>query len=335
MPISCYAAKTAKSALVPYQYEPEGLKPYEIEVDVTHCGICHSDIHLIDNDWGFSTYPLIPGHEVVGTISQVGNKAGRLKRGMRVGIGWQCGACMECEWCIRGEEQLCTQNQATCVGHAGGYAEKIRVDRRFAFVIPENLSSENAAPLLCGGITVYSPLRVYDVKAPMKVGVIGIGGLGHLALQFVRAFGCEVTAFSSSENKEAEAKKFGAHHFVLSSDKKQMKNATASLDVILSTVSADIDWQSYFNILRPKGKIIVLGASPSPIAVPPFVLIGGQKSIVGSAIGGRAMISEMLEFAARHQIKAQTETMPMSEANAALDKVRKNQARYRMVLTNA
>jgi alcohol/geraniol dehydrogenase (NADP+) len=332
MAIHGFAALKAKSPLEPFSYEPKPLGPSDVEVKITHCGICHSDIHLIDNDWQMSSYPFVPGHEVVGIISEAGQYA-VVKKGQRVGIGWQSASCMECEWCIKGEENFCIRQEATCVGRNGGYADKIRVDSRFAFPIPQSLSSEEAAPLLCGGITVYSPLRRY-VTPPMKVGVIGIGGLGHLAIQFANAMGCEVTAFSTSPEKKEEARKLGAKHFVLTSDSEQMKKVTNSLDFILFASTTGVDWAMYLGILRPYGTLCVVGASPEPVIVSASALLSGNKQVVGSNTGGRAAIIEMLDFAARHNVKAQVEVTPMAQANAAIAKVRKNNARYRIVLKN-
>ncbi|MFW7379226.1 MAG: NAD(P)-dependent alcohol dehydrogenase [Oligoflexus sp.] len=332
MTIQAYAAEQAGKKLVSYAYEEKPLGPYEIDVKVSHCGICHSDLHLIDNDWQISQYPLVPGHEIVGTVQAAGQLIQHFQRGQRVGIGWQRTACMQCEYCMRGDENLCLENQGTCVGHHGGFAERIIADGRFAFAIPESLSSENAAPLLCGGITVYAPLKSFDIRANMRVGVIGIGGLGHLALQFSRAFGCEVTAFSSSADKKEEALALGAHHFVSSKDANEMQKLASSFDFILSTVSADLDWNLYLNLLRPDGKLCIVGIPQSELKIQAFPLIAGRKSICGSPIGSRTMMNEMLEFAARHGIEARTELMPMSEVNVAIEKVRANQARYRMVL---
>lgn len=332
MNINCYAAFKAKEELKSFNYDPKELKPWEVEIEISHCGICHSDVHLIDNDWGTSSYPLVPGHEIVGIINNLGHEVNNFQKGQRVGIGWQRSSCMSCSCCGSGQENLCAQMEATCAGNYGGFAEKIRLDSRFVFQIPSNLKSENAAPLLCGGITVYSPLREH-VKPYMKIGIIGIGGLGHLALQFGKAFGCEVTAFSSSQSKEAEAKKLGAHNFISSQNSEQMQKAINSLDFILSTVSASIDWDTYLSILKPNGKLCIVGV-PDSLKISPFPLLLGQKSLVGSVIGSPLIIQEMLEFAARHSIEAQTETMPMHEVNKALDKVRQNQARYRMVLSN-
>ena len=334
MTIDCHAAMGARQPLEPFRYDVGALSPEAVEVAIQHCGICHSDIHLIDNDWGISTYPLVPGHEIVGTVNAMGEGVTHLVVGQRVGIGWQRGSCLKCEYCLRGEEQLCSANQPTCVGHYGGFANAIRIDSRFVFPIPESLTSEQAAPLLCGGITVYSPLRFYGVQPPMRLGVIGIGGLGHLAIQFARAFGCEVTAFSSTPGKEGEAKAFGAHEFICTGDRAALKRAGNSVDFIIATVSADIDWARYLNILRPNGRLCIVGATPGPVTFPATPLLLGRKSVCGSVIGGRGTIREMLGFAARHKIGARVETVPMAEVNSAIQKVRDNKARYRMVLKN-
>jgi uncharacterized zinc-type alcohol dehydrogenase-like protein len=281
-----------------------------------------------------SQYPLLPGHEIIGIIKAAGSGVTQFQVGQRVGVGWQRSACLKCEQCLEGDDNLCRESQATCVGHYGGFAKSIRTDSRFAFTIPDKLSSENAAPLLCAGITVYSPFKHFGVKPSMKVGVIGIGGLGHLALQFARAFGCEVTAFSTSPEKETEAKGFGAHNFVNSKDPAQLEKNVGKFDFILSTVFADLDWTMYMNLLKPKGNLCFVGAAPGPISIPVFSLIMGQRSISGSPIGSRAVMNEMLEFAARHNIKAKTEVLPMAEVNTAIQKIRNNKARYRMVLVN-
>lgn len=335
MKFDAFAALSARDKLTEFTYEPAPLNTNDIDIDITHCGICHSDLHLIDNDWQMSRYPLVPGHEIVGTVTAVGEGVTHLKKGERVGVGWQRGSCLNCEFCRRGEENLCPKTQATCVGAYGGFAKTIRLDSRFAFSIPAGLKSENAAPLLCGGITVFAPLVHYNVKPQHRVGVIGIGGLGHLALQFTSKWGCEVTAFSSSKDKEAEARAFGATKFVDSSDLKNLKKVRGTLDFIISTVHVDLDWNAYLDCLRPNGKLCFVGVPSQPISVPVFNLIGPQKSIVGSNTGGRPLIAEMLEFAARHGIEAKTEVVPMTSVNEALDRVRANKARYRMVLQMA
>jgi uncharacterized zinc-type alcohol dehydrogenase-like protein len=328
------AVHAAGAHLLPYKYDAGDLGADDVEVKISHCGVCHSDIHLIDNDWGLSKYPFIPGHEIVGTVTKVGSRVKARTVGERVGIGWQADSCGICEWCRQGEEHLCAQAQPTCMGRNGGWADAIRVNWRFAIKVPDVLESENVAPLLCGGITVYSPLRNFGIRPYSRVGVIGIGGLGHMGLQFARAFGAEVTAFSTSKDKEEEAKRLGAHHFVNTRETNAMKKLAGSFDLLLSTVNADQDWSGYVNALRPKGTLCLLGVPPSPVALQAFGLVGGQKSVAGSPTGSPHDLEQMLDVAARHNIKAITERFPMSKANEAIAKVKKNQVRYRAVLTN-
>jgi len=296
--------------------------------------VCHSDVHLIDNDWGFTKYPFIPGHEIVGTVVGVGADVAGLKMGERVGVGWQADSCGICEMCRQGDEHLCAKAQPTCVGRNGGYADKVRVNARFAIPIPALLESENVAPLMCAGITVYSPLRNHGVRPSSRVGIIGIGGLGHLGIQFAKAFGAEVTAFSTAKDKEAEAKSLGAHHFVNTRDTGALKKVAGSFDFLLSTVSADQDWQGYVGALKPKGTFCLVGAATSPIQVQGFSLLAGQKSISGSPTGSPRDLYEMLDVAARHGVKAITERFAMAKANDAVAKVKKNKVRYRAVLAN-
>ena len=328
------AVHAAGAHLLPYKFDPGELQPDEVEIKISHCGICHSDIALIDNDWGFSKYPFIPGHEIVGTVVAVGANVRDRQPRQRVGVGWQANSCGICEWCRQGDEHLCAQAQPTCVGRNGGFADRIRVNSRFAIPIPEALESETVAPLLCGGITVYAPLRNHGVRPSSRVGVIGIGGLGHIGIQFAKAFGAEVTAFSTSKDKEAEAKSLGAHQFVNTRDTGALKKVAGSFDFLLSTVAADQDWQGYVNALRPKGVMCVVGIPPSPIQVQAFSLIGQQRAVSGSPTGSPRDLHEMLNVAARHGVKALTERFAMGKANDAVAKVKKNQIRYRAVLTN-
>lgn len=334
MEIRGLAVHAAGAQLLPYKYDPGELKVNEVEVRISHCGVCHSDVHLIDNDWGLSRFPFIPGHEIVGTVSAVGAEVRDRKIGERVGIGWQADSCGICEWCRQGDEHLCAQAQPTCVGRNGGYADSIRVNSRFAIPVPQNLESENVAPLLCGGITVYSPLRLHHVGPWSRVGVVGIGGLGHLGVQFAKAFGAEVTALSTSKDKEKEAREMGADHFVNTRDMAEIKKIAGSFDLLLSTVSADQDWQAFVNSLRPKGIMHIVGVPPSPMAIQAFPLIGQQRSISGSPTGSPRDLHEMLDVAARHGIKAITERFPMAKANDAIAKVKKSKVRYRAVLAN-
>ena len=264
-------------------------------------------------------------------MAALGRDVRALRKGERVGVGWQRGACLACEACLRGEENLCPDELATCVDHPGGFADRVRVDGRFAFPIPEALDSAQAAPLLCGGITVYAPLRRH-ARPAMRVGVVGIGGLGHLALQFARAMGCEVTAFSASRDKEAAAHRFGASRFVATRDAKALRAAAGTLDFVLSTSFLARDWQGLLRTLRPNGVLCFVGVPDEPLRLDVGSLLGGQLGVTTSVIGGRAAIREMLDFAARHGVAPQVELRPLAEADAALDRVRKGRARFRVVL---
>jgi alcohol/geraniol dehydrogenase (NADP+) len=328
------AAHAAGAELLPFRYDPGELGTQEVEIAISHCGICYSDVHLISNDWGSSQYPFIPGHEIIGTVAAVGSGVRALKVGERVGLGWQSNSCGECEWCMQGLENLCASSEATCVHRHGGYADRVRANARFVVPIPGALPSEQAAPLLCGGVTVYSPLRTHGVNPSSRVGVVGIGGLGHLAIQFARAFGAEVTAFSTSPAKEEEARELGAHNFVNSRETKAMRDVAGSLDFIVTTVNADQDWATYVQALRPTGTLCFVGVPPSPVSVGAFPLIAGLRSITGSPIGSPYRLREMLDVAARHGVKAKTERFAMEKANEAIEKVKKNKVRYRAVLAN-
>lgn len=331
MTISAYAASAAKQALAPYSYEPAPLSPWDVEIEISHCGICHSDVHLIDGDWSVAQFPLVPGHEIVGTVTQAGQTSGHAP-GARVGVGWQRSACFDCEMCRAGHENLCPRQGATCVGHPGGFARAIRVDGRFAFPVPASMDAAAAAPLLCGGATVFSPMRRWGVTRSTRVGVIGIGGLGHLALRFLRAMGCETTAFTSSPDKRAEALRLGATDATSSTHAGELRAQAGRFDFLLCTVPARLDWISYVHALRPNGVLCLVGAPPGLLQLPAAQLLTGQKVVCGSDIGSRASITEMLAFAAEHGIGAQVEVKPMAEVNDAVQRVRDNAARYRMVL---
>ncbi len=328
--IHAWVAPRPGGPLEPFEYDAS-LAPDQIRVEVSHCGVCHSDVHLVDGDWESSTYPLVPGHEIVGRVVEAGSAVGGLTLGDRVGIGWQAGSCHHCRYCTEGWENLCTQHQPTAVGRFGGFADQIVVDHRFAFKIPKALSSAGAAPLLCGGVTVFSPLRRL-VKPGDRVGVIGIGGLGHLALRFARAMGCRVTAFTHSPDKADEARQLGAHDVVAGADGQAIRALGPRFDLILNTAFADLDWAAFVDALAPHGTLCFVGNPPSPVAIEAGALFADRR-ITGSGIGGRAMIRDMLAFAALHGIEAQTESMPMAEADAALAHVRAGKARFRVVLT--
>ena len=328
------AVHAAGAELLPFRYDPGKLGSQEVEIEITHCGICHSDLHLISNDWGISQYPFIPGHEIIGTVAAKGNDVRGIETGQRVGLGWQSNSCGRCDWCMQGLENLCPESEATCVHRHGGYAASVRANSRFVVPIPDALPSEQAAPLLCGGVTVYNPLRTHGINPTSRVGIVGIGGLGHMALQFARVFGAEVTAFSTTSAKEAEARELGAHRFVNSLDTKAMKETASSLDFILTTVNADQDWGAYLQALRPTGSLCFVGVPPKPFSLRAFPLISGQRTISGSPIGSPFRIREMLDVAARHRVKATTECFPMAKANEAIEKVKKSKVRYRAVLAN-
>jgi uncharacterized zinc-type alcohol dehydrogenase-like protein len=304
----------------------------EVEIEIECCGVCHSDLHILRNDWGFTQYPVVAGHEIVGRVAARGSAVIGVKEGDRVGVGWQRGACLTCEVCLAGEEQLCQESDATALGASGGFATRVRADSRFVHAIPDGMSSATAAPLLCAGATVFSPLVIYGVRATMRVGVIGIGGLGHLALQFARAWGCEVTAFSSSPDKEQEAKRFGAHHFVCTSDPGAVRAARRTIDFMLSTVNASMDVVPMLQMMRPNGTYCVVGAPEEPLRIPSAMLLDRQLRICGSLIAPRHRMREMLAFAARHSIKPLVEVRPMSEVASALERLARNEARYRIVL---
>jgi uncharacterized zinc-type alcohol dehydrogenase-like protein len=330
--IRTFAAPHAKTHLQPFSYEQTSLAPEEVAISITHCGICHTDIHMIDNDWNLSEYPLVPGHEIIGTVLALGSGVTDLNVGQRVGLGWLVGACFHCETCQRGDENYCGKHQAICIGRFGGFATQVTADHRFVFPIPEEMDSAKTAPLLCGGITVFNAMLSHGVLPTHHIGIIGLGGLGHLAVQFAKAFGCEVTVFSSTKDKEQEALALGATHFVVTTDEKELEKRKESLDFLLSTIHIDQNWSAYLDLLHPRGNLCFVGVPQKPLNVTAVSLIDGGKSISGSYIGNRQRMKEMLCFAALHGIAAQVEVVPFSQVNTAIEKVRLNQARYRMVL---
>jgi uncharacterized zinc-type alcohol dehydrogenase-like protein len=289
---------------------------------------------MLNNDWGFTAYPIVPGHEIVGVIVSAGEQVTHRAPGQRVGIGWNARSCMTCEWCVAGDHNLCLSAQGMIVGRHGGFADRVRADAAWTFVLPDEIRPEVAGPLLCGGITVFNPLVQFDVKPTDRIGVIGIGGLGHMALKFLRAFGCEVTAFSSHPDKEDEARNFGADHFVNSRDSNALERIAGSLDLILSTVNVPLDWGSYISVLRPKGRLHAVGAVLEPISVQVMSLVAGQKSVSASPIGSPGTTKKMLDFAARHGIEPVVESFPLSQVNDALEKLSGGRPRYRIVLVN-
>ncbi|WP_440056021.1 NADPH-dependent aldehyde reductase Ahr [Pseudoalteromonas sp. T1lg65] len=332
MKVNAFAAMSAGAKVEPYQYELGGLGPDEVDIEVEYCGICHSDLSMIDNEWGLSEYPLVGGHEVIGKISQVGSHVSHLKVGQTVGLGWHSGYCGHCGSCNGGDHNLCATAQGTIVSHHGGFADKVRAQASSVVVLPDGIDATTAGPLFCGGITVFNPLVQFNVEPTDKVAVIGIGGLGHLALQFLNAWGCEVTAFTSSESKAQEAKEMGAHYIINSRDPQELEQAAGRFDYIISTVNVKLDWNAYINTLKPKGRLHFVGATLEPLDIGAFGLIAGQRSISGSPVGSPATIAKMLDFAAQHNIKPQAEFFKFSDINAAIEHVRAGKARYRVIL---
>lgn len=289
---------------------------------------------MLDNDWNVTAYPFVPGHEVVGTIVATGSAVSPTRVGERVGVGWIAGSCMKCPQCLGGNENLCRQIRPTCVGRHGGYATQVCVDDRFAIPVPPALPSEFAAPLLCAGIAVFAPLYRAGLKANARVGVIGLGGLGHLAVQYAKAMGYAVSVFSTTVAKADETRRFGADRFVDSRETREIVAEAGSCDLILDTVPVGLPWAQCLGALKPNGALCVVGAAPGEIRIPAVDLIDGQKSIAGNAVGSLHEIGQMLEFSVDHQIKPAIERYPMNEANRAVEGVREGRLRYRAVLIN-
>lgn len=333
--IKAYAVFEPGGTLQPYEYDPGELGSSEVEIQVEHCGICHSDLSMINNEWGRTEYPLVPGHEVIGTVAAIGAEVKNVALGQRVGLGWHSNYCQTCSSCDSGDENLCATAQGTIVGRHGGFADKVRADSRSVVLLPEGLPAESAGPLFCGGITVFNPLVQFDVQPTDKVAVIGIGGLGHLALQFLRAWGCEVTAFTSSESKQQEALALGAHKVVNSTDKSTLESVAGHYDLILSTVNVTLNWNRYLSALKPKGRLHFVGATLEPLNVAAFSLISAQRSISGSPVGSPGVIKTMLDFSVQHKIEPKVERFPFTDANAALQHLAEGKARYRVVLSHS
>jgi uncharacterized zinc-type alcohol dehydrogenase-like protein len=330
--IKAWAAKGPKQKLERYEYDLGPIGAEEVEIEVENCGICHSDLSIINNDWGISSYPAVPGHEVIGRVVAMGPQAKGVEMGQAVGVGWGAASCMHCHQCLSGDQNLCAQNVPTIVGHYGGFGDRLRVQWPWAIPLPQGLDAANAGPLLCGGTTVFAPLSVFDVKPTDRVGVVGIGGLGHMALKFANAWGCEVTAFTSTDGKANEAKSFGAHHVVNSRRESDIRKIASTLDLLLVTVNVPLDWAAMIATLRPKGRMHVVGAVLEPIPVNSMDVIMTQRSVSGSPNGSPVTMQTMLEFAARHGISPQTEHFPMQRVNEALAHLEAGKARYRIVL---
>lgn len=330
--IQAYAAMKARENFEPFEYEPGDLGGEQVEIKVSHCGICHSDLSMRNNDWMMTKFPFVGGHEIVGEVTALGENTKGLEIGDKVGLGWNSRSCMHCDQCISGFQINCPQIEGTIVERHGGFAEKVRCHWAWAEKIPDGLDFSKVGPLLCGGITVFNPFVQLEIKPTDKVGVVGIGGLGHLAVQFADKWGCEVTAFSTSPEKADEAKKMGADYVVNTKSARELKSLAGKFDMILSTVNVPLKWDSYFQALAPKGKLHVVGAVMEPIPVVSFNLIMNQKALTGTATGSPDVVRKMLEFCARHKIEPITEDYKMSEINEAFDHLENGKPRYRIVL---
>lgn len=332
MKINAMAASIQGAHLKPWTYEADALGPHDALIKVITCGICHSDIHMIDNDWMQSRYPLVPGHEVVGEVAAVGASVTNIRQGDRVGIGWQKGACMECRDCVRGDENLCDHSRGLIVGSHGGFAEAVIADSRFCFPIPKGISSEAAGPLLCGGVTVYAALRHAGMGSGQEIGVIGVGGLGHLAVQFAARLGNRVTVFTTSQDKIDFAAKLGASDAILCRAGKPTRKPARPLNILINTVPINMDWDAYLRLLDSDGALTFVGVPGDPARIPISVLLSKRRRVTSSVIGNRHEIIEMLDLADHFGVAPIIERFSLAEANAAIEKIRKNTIRYRAVL---
>jgi len=331
--IHAFSQRIAGEPLAPITLPDAPLGPFDVEVEVESCSVCHSDVHLVDGDWGEVARPLVPGHEIVGRVTSLGERARELLReGAMVGIGWQAGSCGACNACRTGREHLCTGGKVrTCVGRPGGFASLVRADARFCFELPRGLDRSTAAPLLCAGLTVFSPLERLGVGKKTRLGVVGVGGLGHLAVRFAKALGAEVVAFDPDLSKKELARELGASELV---DAKGPL-PRAALDTILVTTHASLPWTEWMDVLDLEGTLCLVGVPSAPISVSPDPLLDGQKKLTGSVIGSPATMRRMLAFAAEHGIAPIVERMPMNRVNEALDRVRRGAARMRVILDAA
>lgn len=330
--VNAYAANKAKNPLEPFVFSLPDLGPDQVDIKVKYCGVCHSDLSMLNNDWEITGFPFVPGHEVVGEIVDKGEHVQGLDIGDEVGLGWFSESCMHCNQCLSGDHNLCLTPEQTIVERFGGFADYVRCHWVWASPIPKGLDHSKLGPMFCGGITVFNPITQFNVQPTNRVGVIGVGGLGHLAIQFLNKWGCEVTAFTSSPDKAEEARQLGAHNIVNSRDDGELEKIAGSIDFIINTTNADLNWEVYFNALAPKGRLHTVGIVPHPIPVPAFPAIIGQKSVSGSPLGSPATINQMLEFCARHSILPVTEEFAMSDVNNAFEHLEEGKARYRIVL---
>lgn len=335
-----YAANEAKAALTPFHFERRNLRDNDVMIDILYCGICHTDIHQVKNEWGLSTYPMVPGHEIVGKVSETGSQVTQFKVGDKVGIGCFVDSCRNCDACHRGLEQHCksviyTYNGIEKDGKTptqGGYSNKIIVNENYVLRMPDNLPTESAAPLLCAGITLYSPLKKWKAGPGKKVAIIGLGGLGHIGVKIAHALGAEVTVLSHSLKKQLDAQKMGADNFYATSDPKTFEKLQGYFDIIINTVSSDLNLTQYLNLLRLEGTMVIVGAPEKDVQLNAHSLISSRRNLAGSLIGGISETQEMLDFCSKHNIACDVELIPIQKVNEAYERILNSDVRYRFVI---
>jgi uncharacterized zinc-type alcohol dehydrogenase-like protein len=336
-----FAALAPSTPLVPFEFDRREPGPADLVIDLAFCGVCHSDLHQVKDEWGGASFPMVPGHEMVGTVSRVGAAVKKFKVGDRAGVGCMVDSCRTCESCKQDLEQFCQKGAAFSYNGTemdrktptfGGYSKQVVVTEAFALRLSPKLDLAATAPLLCAGITTWSPLRHWKASTGQRIGVVGLGGLGHMAVKLAASLGCEVTMLSTSPGKEADARRLGAHHFGLTSDKGTFKRLAGSFDLILDAISAPHDYNAYLGLLKVNGTMVLLGVPPQPTPVAAFALIGGRRSLAGSLIGGIAETQELLDHCATHGITSDVEVLPVQQVNVAYERMLKNDVRYRFVL---
>jgi uncharacterized zinc-type alcohol dehydrogenase-like protein len=341
IPAKGYAAQSATTPLAPFNFERRNPGANEVRFEILYCGVCHSDIHQVRDEWSGSIFPMVPGHEIVGKVLEVGVNVKKFKKGDLAAVGCLVDSCRDCENCKQGLEQYCKKGAVgtynayeknTKTPTYGGYSNHIVVHEDFVLKVPTNLALAGVAPLLCAGITTYSPLRHWRIGKGHKVGILGLGGLGHMAVKFASAFGAEVTMLSTSASKQQDAKRLGAHKFVLTTSKESTKPFRGYFDYIIDTVSAAHNYEPYLKMLNTNGTLILLGIPPTPAQLSEFLLIGNRRSIAGSMIGGLAETQEMLEFCSDYNIVSDVEVIAMKDINHAYDRMLKGDVRYRFVI---
>ncbi len=342
--VSAYAAASPRAQLAPFTVERREPGDHDVVIDVLYCGVCHSDIHQVKDEWGGGLFPMVPGHEIVGRVAKVGERVKKLKAGDMAGVGCMVDSCRECGPCAEDLEQFCEKGCAWSYNSTemdrktptfGGYSTQVVVDERFVLKVPENLDPAGAAPLLCAGITTYSPLRRWNCKKGDRVGVVGLGGLGHMAVKLASSMGAEVTMLSTSRKKEADAKRLGAAKFALTSEEATFAKLSGYFDLILDTISAPHDYNKYLGLLKVQGTMVVVGVPPEAIPLHAHSLIGGNKRLAGSLIGGIKETQEMLDYCSKHNIVSDIEVIPVQKINEAYERVVKGDVRYRFVIDMA